>query len=193
MNLENSRDYYGKVLSQSADLRTDACVTAEAPPLAVRQALANVHPDVKARYYGCGLIAPSAIEGARILDLGSGSGQDAYILAQLVGEHGEVVGVDTTPEQLAVASAHLEWHRERFGYAQSNVRFLEGDIERLDQLLGGAPADQGDEAAIGRLESMLAKLRGRRPAANPAPAAEADEVEDDMEEGDLASESWDIL
>jgi len=134
MNLENSREYYGKVLSQSADLRTDACTTAEAPPLAVRQALANVHPDVKARYYGCGLIAPSLIEGARILDLGSGSGQDAYILAQLVGEHGEVVGVDTTPEQLAIANAHLEWHREKFGYARSNVRFVEGDIEWLDEI-----------------------------------------------------------
>lgn len=134
MNLENSRDYYGKVLSQSADLRTDACTTAERPPLAVRQALANVHADVKARYYGCGLIAPSAITGARILDLGSGSGQDAYILAQLVGEHGEVVGVDATPEQLAIANAQLEWHREKFGYARSNVRFVEGDIEQLDRL-----------------------------------------------------------
>lgn len=134
MNLENSREYYGKVLSESADLRTDACTTAERPPLAVIKALANVHADVKARYYGCGLIAPSAIAGARILDLGSGSGQDAYILAQLVGEQGEVVGVDATPEQLAIANAQLEWHRERFGYTKSNVRFVEGDIEKLDEL-----------------------------------------------------------
>ena len=40
MNLENSREYYGKVLSESADLRTDACTTAERPPLAVIKALA---------------------------------------------------------------------------------------------------------------------------------------------------------
>ncbi|QKG70455.1 methyltransferase domain-containing protein [Erythrobacter mangrovi] len=134
MNLQNSQDYYGKVLASSADLRTDACCTAEAPPPAILAALRNVHEDVRARYYGCGLVAPQAIEGCHILDLGSGSGQDAYVLAQLVGEHGSVTGVDATPEQLAIAREHEEWHRERFGYAQSNVRFIEGDIEKLLEL-----------------------------------------------------------
>lgn len=134
MNIENSRDYYGKVLSGSDDLKTDACCTTEAPPPAIMTAMMNVHPDVRARYYGCGLVSPQAIVGAHILDLGSGSGQDAYILAQIVGEHGTVTGVDTTPEQLAVANEHVEWHREKFGYAKSNVMFVEGDIEKLDQL-----------------------------------------------------------
>ena len=134
MNMENSQRYYGEVLGGSADLKTDACCTTEAPPPAVRAALANVHEEVRARYYGCGLVVPQAITGARILDLGSGSGQDAYLLAQLVGGDGEVVGVDATPEQLDVARRHLDWHRDRFGYARSNVRFVEGDIERLGEL-----------------------------------------------------------
>lgn len=134
MNIENSREYYGQVLGGSDDLKTDACTTAERPPQAVIDALANVHEEVKARYYGCGLIAPQLLEGARILDLGSGSGQDAYILAQMVGEHGEVVGVDTTPEQLDVANRHRGWHAEKFGYAKGNVHFIEGDIEQLDML-----------------------------------------------------------
>ena len=134
MNIENSRDYYGKVLGGSDDLKTDACCTAEAPPPAVMEAMMNVHEEVRARYYGCGLVSPQAIGGAHILDLGSGSGQDAYILAQIVGEQGSVTGVDTTPEQLAVANEHLEWHREKFGYEKSNVMFVEGDIEKLDQL-----------------------------------------------------------
>ena len=134
MNLQNSQDYYGKVLASSADLKTDACCTAEAPPPEVLAAMRNVHEDVRARYYGCGLVAPQAIEGCHILDLGSGSGQDAYILAQMVGESGSVTGVDATPEQLAVAQQHAEWHRERFGYARSNVRFIEGDIEKLLEL-----------------------------------------------------------
>lgn len=134
MNLENSRTYYGEVLGGSDDLRTDACCTQDAPPVAVRTALSHVHPSVKARYFGCGLVVPQAIEGSRILDLGSGSGQDAYVLAQLVGEAGSVVGVDATSAQLAVATEHLDWHRERFGYTRENVRFIEGDIERLDAL-----------------------------------------------------------
>lgn len=130
MNIQdNVKEYYGKVLQGSGDLKTDACCTVDAAPSHLKAALANIHPEVKARYYGCGLIAPLALHGARILDLGSGSGQDAYALAQLAGAGGEVVGVDMTPEQLAVARAHLDWHAGKFGYA--NVRFLEGDIEKL--------------------------------------------------------------
>lgn len=132
MNLQNSQDYYGKVLATSADLKTDACCTFERPGDAVLAALRNVHPDVKARYYGCGLVVPQALEGAHVLDLGSGSGQDAYLLSQLVGPRGSVTGVDATAEQLAVATGTLGWHADRFGYA--NVRFLEGDIERLGDL-----------------------------------------------------------
>lgn len=132
MNLENSRDYYGNVLESSADLRTDACCTTEAPDPDILTALANIHPEVKSRYYGCGLVVPQAIEGANVLDLGSGSGQDAYLLAQLVGATGSVTGVDATPEQLAVAEGHRAWHADRFGY--DNVRFVEGDIEKLDEL-----------------------------------------------------------
>lgn len=132
MNIENSRSYYGQVLSGSADLRTDACCTTETPSPRIRAALAHVHDEVRARYYGCGLVAPEAMEGLSVLDLGSGSGQDAYLLAQLVGPTGSVIGVDATPEQLAVANRHLAWHADRFGYA--NVTFLEGDIERLDEL-----------------------------------------------------------
>lgn len=126
--------YYGKILQTSADLKTSACCTPDAMPEFVKPLLARIHDEVMARYYGCGLVVPTALEGARVLDIGSGSGRDAYLLAQLVGEQGEVVGVDMTAEQLAVARAHAEWHRERFGYSRSNTRFLEGFIEQLDKL-----------------------------------------------------------
>jgi arsenite methyltransferase len=134
MGLENARDYYGKVLSGTQDLRTDACATAEAPTAAVRAALSHVHEEVRARYYGCGLVVPAALEGAHILDLGCGAGQDCYVLAQLAGPGGTVVGVDATPEQLAVARRHAEWHRARFGFERSTVSFLDGDISRLGDL-----------------------------------------------------------
>jgi SAM-dependent methyltransferase len=137
-NLANARDYYGKVLGGSGDLRTDACATLDAPSPALRAALANVHPEVRARYFGCGLIAPVSLEGARVLDLGSGSGQDAYVLAQCVGEAGSVIGIDATSEQLAIARKHADWHRARFAYAKSNVEFIEGDIAKLGAL-GLAP------------------------------------------------------
>lgn len=134
MNIEVVRDYYGKVLETSNDLKTDACCTPSDMPQFLKTALANVHDEVLAKYYGCGLVLPEALRGMRILDLGSGSGRDVYALAQLVGEEGEVVGVDMTPEQLAVAKRHEDWHREKFGYASANTSFVEGNIEDLGAL-----------------------------------------------------------
>ncbi len=133
MNIrENVKDYYGKVLQKSADLKTDACCTIEDLPGYLKPILANIHPEVAARYYGCGLIAPLGLSGARVLDLGSGSGQDAYALAQLVGAEGKIIGVDMTAEQLGIARRYQDWHARKFGFA--NVEFVEGDIERLGDL-----------------------------------------------------------
>ena len=128
------RDYYGEVLHSSSDLKSDACSEISAPAPHIRTALANIHPEVASTYYGCGLIAPDDLAGKRVLDLGSGSGRDAFLLAQLVGETGEVVGVDMTDNQLAIAREHEAWHAERFGYGAPNTRFLKGYIEEVDQL-----------------------------------------------------------
>jgi ubiquinone/menaquinone biosynthesis C-methylase UbiE len=128
------KQYYGQELTQTSDLKTNACCTLTPPPRYIREALKKVHDEVQAKYYGCGLTIPSKLEGLRILDLGSGSGRDCYIAAQLVGENGFVVGVDMTDEQLEVANKHIDYHREQFGYKKSNVQFIKGNIEELDQL-----------------------------------------------------------
>ena len=123
------KDYYGKVLRSSEDLQTSACCTTEAPPRHVADALKNVHEEVKDRCYGCGSPIPPALDGAIVLDLGCGSGRDCYVLSQLVGPRGRVIGVDMTGEQLAVARRHLDYHAASFGY--SNVEFRQGFIENL--------------------------------------------------------------
>ncbi len=128
------KEYYGKILQNSSDLKTDACCTDTNMPDHLKQAMSKIHPEVAARYYGCGLVRPQQLENMRILDLGSGSGRDCYILAQLTGEDGFVLGVDMTDEQLAVANKHIDFHTEAFGYKKSNVAFKKGYIERLDEL-----------------------------------------------------------
>ncbi|MBI1238462.1 MAG: methyltransferase domain-containing protein [Alphaproteobacteria bacterium] len=133
MTIENVRTYYGEILQGSESLKTNACCTPDAMPALAKSALANVHDAVLARYYGCGLVLPEALEGARILDLGCGAGRDVFLLAQLVGERGHVTGIDATPGQLAVARAHEDWHRTRFGYQNANTAFLDGEIERLGE------------------------------------------------------------
>jgi len=126
------QDYYGKQLQSSDDLKTSACCDISALPSWLKPLIDNNQPEVLSRYYGCGLVCPDLLEGCKILDLGSGSGRDVYALAQLVGPSGEVVGVDMTDEQLAVAEQHRDWHSEKFGF--DNVRFIKGDIERLHEL-----------------------------------------------------------
>lgn len=126
--------YYGETLQSSADLKTSACCTSAAPEGHVRDALADIHPEVQSRYYGCGLVLPELLDGLRVLDLGCGAGRDVYLLSRLVGEQGSVVGVDMTPAQLDVARRYQAYHADAYGYAASNVEFLEGNIERLDEL-----------------------------------------------------------
>lgn len=62
--------------------------------------------------------------GDRVVDLGSGSGMDAFLAARLVGPTGEVVGIDMTGAQLDKARRLAA--RDGFG----NVRFDQGYIER---------------------------------------------------------------
>ncbi len=134
MNHESVQEYYGETLQTSADLQTNACCTAGDVPDHLKAVLSKIHDEVLSKYYGCGLIAPDALEGMRILDLGSGSGRDVYALAGLVGETGHVVGVDMTDAQLDVARAHQEYHAKAFGYAKPNTEFHKGLIEHLDEL-----------------------------------------------------------
>jgi len=128
---ESVQNYYGQVLQSSEDLKTSACCTLDSVPVHLRSLLADLHPEVVARYYGCGTPLPPALQGATVLDMGCGTGRDCYLLSRLVGESGHVIGVDMTEEQLAVAKEHCDWHAERYGYTQSNVEFKQGYMEDL--------------------------------------------------------------
>jgi SAM-dependent methyltransferase len=61
--------------------------------------------------------------GMRVLDLGCGVGDVAFLAADLVGPDGSVVGVDRSPEALARARLRAEQR----GLTQ--VRFVEGDLQ----------------------------------------------------------------
>jgi arsenite methyltransferase len=63
--------------------------------------------------------------GDRVLDLGSGSGTDAFCAALQVGETGRVIGVDFTDEQIGKATRL----RDRDGFA--HVEFVEASIDSL--------------------------------------------------------------
>ncbi|OWP63544.1 methyltransferase type 11 [Hymenobacter amundsenii] len=124
------QDYYGRQLQTQHDLQTNACCTDDIPA-EHKRILAQLEPEVLEKYYGCGVAVPPAVEGCTVLDLGSGSGRDVYLLSKLVGEQGHVIGLDMTEQQLDVARRHIGAHTERFGYAAPNVEFRHGYIEDL--------------------------------------------------------------
>src|ERR671931_2375020 len=64
-------------------------------------------------------------EGERVIDLGSGSGMDAFVAASAVGAEGRVVGVDFTAEQLDKA------RRLASDGGLGQIEFREGRIEDL--------------------------------------------------------------
>jgi arsenite methyltransferase len=61
--------------------------------------------------------------GARVLDLGSGSGTDSFAAAHLVGVTGQVTGVDMTDAQRAKA--------DRLRAGAVHIRFVDGRLEEL--------------------------------------------------------------
>jgi len=63
--------------------------------------------------------------GARLLDVGCGTGEVARALAGIVGANGTVVGVEASATMLDEA-------RRRTGHSNPNVEFRSGDIEQLD-------------------------------------------------------------
>ena len=134
MDHDTVRRSYGGALASSADLRTDACCDTSAVPGRIRPLLARIHDEVLARYYGCGTVVLERLTGATVLDLGCGTGRDVWLLAQLVGPEGRVIGVDMTPEQLALARDTLGWHRERLGAEAPEIALHDALIERLGDL-----------------------------------------------------------
>jgi ubiquinone/menaquinone biosynthesis C-methylase UbiE len=79
--------------------------------------------------------------GMRVLEVGSGAGDVAFLAAELVGPEGEVVGVDVDPAALEVARGRAQTLGLR------NVTFVEGDART-------ATLGRDFDAAVGRLVLM---------------------------------------
>jgi len=131
---EHVRAYYGSTISTTADLQTSACCVNGSLPTYLKEIQASLEPEITERFYGCGSPIPPLLEGRTVLDLGCGTGRDAYICSKLVGETGRVIGVDMTKEQLEIALRHRAAQAERFGHEASNVSLHLGAIEDLAAL-----------------------------------------------------------
>lgn len=97
--------------------------------------------------------------GARVLDVGCGFGDTTLTIAELVGDHGEAVGVDAAPRFIEVARAEAD--AAGVGNARFDVRDVESDA------LGGPYAQAFSRFGTMFFASPVAALRNVRAALAP--------------------------
>jgi len=128
---ESVRDYYSRVPRHTSDLKSDACCSTADMPGHVKEIINGLPTEIVERFHGSGSPIPPAIEGCTVLDLGCGTGRDAYNCAKMVGSQSRVIGIDMTEAQLCVAHAHEALQAGRFGFSRPNKRFVHGYMENL--------------------------------------------------------------
>lgn len=79
--------------------------------------------------YGCGDPTRFVNEGEVVVDLGSGSGKNCYIIAQKVGELGRVIGVDMNDAMLDLSRSYIDEIAAKIGY--HNTKFVRAKIQDL--------------------------------------------------------------
>jgi len=136
-------------------------------PVSYDRALLRVVPDeIIEKDYGCGDPSRYIHEGETVLDLGSGSGKACYIISQIVGPKGKVIGVDFNPPMLELARKYQQSIGDKLGY--HNVEFRRGKIQDLrtnlelvDRHLQQNPVKSVGDLA--RLEDFQNKIRCEQP------------------------------
>lgn len=122
--------------------------------------------EVVEKDYGCGDPTAYVGPGETVLDLGSGAGKACFILAQIVGQTGHVIGIDFNSEMLALARRHQATVAEHIGFA--NVEFRCGMIQDLQldlELLAAELAQNpvADQIGWQRMRLREAQLREQQP------------------------------
>jgi arsenite methyltransferase len=148
----------------SAAQEVEACLCL---PVSYDEALLEVIPDeIIEKDYGCGDPSRYVNAGETVLDLGSGSGKACYIMSQIVGADGKVIGVDFNPPMLDLARKYQKSIGDRLGY--HNVEFRRGKIQDLrtnlelvDYFLQENPVRSVEDLA--RLESFERRIRNEQP------------------------------
>jgi len=136
-------------------------------PVSYDQSLLKVIPDeIIAKDYGCGDPSRYIRSGETVLDLGSGSGKACYIISQIVGATGKVIGVDFNPPMLELARKYQQSIGDQLGY--HNVDFRRGKIQdlqtNLDLLEGYLQANPvGSLADLTKLQEYQTKICREQP------------------------------
>uniref|UniRef100_A0A832GPZ0 Radical SAM/Cys-rich domain protein n=1 Tax=Caldimicrobium thiodismutans TaxID=1653476 RepID=A0A832GPZ0_9BACT len=100
--------------------------------------------EILERDYGCGDPTAYVRPGEVVLDLGSGSGKHCFMIAQIVGKEGKVIGVDFNEEMLKLARKYQGYIAEKLGYfntefRKAKIQNLRLDLEKVEAYLRANP------------------------------------------------------
>ena len=140
MNTENElkelvKEKYSQIANQSRDENLSSCcgATSSCCDSDVYSIMADdytklegYNPDADLGL-GCGVPTQYAQikYGDTIIDLGSGAGNDAFIVRRIAGEKGKIIGIDFSEAMITRARNNVE----KLGF--NNIEFRQGDIENM--------------------------------------------------------------
>jgi arsenite methyltransferase len=163
---ETSFNHEAAVLQRYGDAARDGeaglCV-----PISYDRSLLEVIPEeIIAKDFGCGDPSRYVRAGETVLDLGSGSGKACYILSQIVGPAGNVIGVDFNPPMLELARKYQKAVGDKIGYhnvefRRAKIQDLRTDLESIERYLQAHPVQS--VADLERLAEYEAKIRREQP------------------------------
>lgn len=165
-NGASSVNYEAAVLKRygEAAQEVEACLCL---PVSYDKSLLKVIPDeIIEKDYGCGDPSKYIHAGETVLDLGSGSGKACYIIAQIVGPKGKVIGVDFNPPMLELARKYQQTIGDKLGFynvefRRGKIQDLQTNLDLLDSYLKDHPVKSvGDLSA---LEDYQARIRRELP------------------------------
>jgi ubiquinone/menaquinone biosynthesis C-methylase UbiE len=163
---QSGMDLEASVLSRygNAAREVESCLCL---PVSYNQDLLKAIPqEILEKDYGCGDPSRYIRTGETVLDLGSGSGKACYIMAQIVGAEGKVIGVDFNPPMLELARKYQKRIGDKLGFynvefRRGRIQDLKTDLEKVDLYLDANPVRSATDLA--RLEAFQDKIRNEQP------------------------------
>jgi len=150
---------YGKAAGE-----VEACLCL---PVDYDHALLKIIPEeISQKDYGCGDPSRHVHVGDTVLDLGSGSGKACYIMSQIVGAKGKVIGIDFNSAMLALARKYQKSIGDKLGYhnvefRRARIQDLKTDLDVLDRYLRENPVQSVADLAC--LEAFENEMRLEQP------------------------------
>lgn len=123
-------------------------------PINYKQDFLKVIPlEILEKDYGCGDPSQYVKEGETVLDLGSGAGKLCYIISQVVGRTGKVIGVDMNDEMLNIARKYRQEVGKKLGYVnvdffKARIQNLKLNLEEVDEYLTHHPIKNSDDLTL---------------------------------------------